>query len=131
MTKRWRQVDQGVGPPKFGGDSLGGGLSRSRFREFGRMGQDPLGGQIQIPGLSVQFILVPAQERQRRSLIGSGDRSEKIRTYNFPQSRVTDHRVNLTSHNLEGILDGALHDFTETLQTTEMEERLAASGLNA
>jgi peptide chain release factor 1 len=68
---------------------------------------------------------------QRRSLIGSGDRSEKIRTYNFPQSRVTDHRVNLTSHNLEGILDGALHDFTETLQTTEMEERLAASGLNA
>ncbi|MDP0490775.1 MAG: peptide chain release factor 1 [Verrucomicrobiota bacterium JB023] len=61
----------------------------------------------------------------RRSLIGSGDRSEKIRTYNFPQSRVTDHRVNHTSHNMDGILQGQLDEFTEALQKAEMEERLA------
>ena len=64
---------------------------------------------------------------QRKALIGSGDRSEKIRTYNFPQSRVTDHRINHTSHNLEGILTGAIGEFTELLQKTEMEQRLAES----
>lgn len=62
---------------------------------------------------------------QRRSLIGSGGREEKIRTYNFPQSRVTDHRIGLTSHNLTGILDGQLHEFMETLQAREIEERMA------
>ncbi len=66
---------------------------------------------------------------QRRALIGSGDRSEKIRTYNFPQSRVTDHRINHTSHNLEDILSGAVQEFTEELQKAEMAQRLAESGL--
>ena len=66
---------------------------------------------------------------QRRALIGSGDRSEKIRTYNFPQSRVTDHRINHTSHNLEGILAGSVEEFTEGLQKAEMSQRLAESGL--
>ena len=68
---------------------------------------------------------------QRRALIGSGDRSEKIRTYNFPQSRVTDHRINHTSHNIEGILAGAVGEFTEQLQKAEMEQRLAESGLSS
>jgi len=68
---------------------------------------------------------------QRRALIGSGDRSEKIRTYNFPQSRVTDHRINHTSHNLEGILAGSVEEFTEELQKAEMSQRLAESGLKA
>ena len=68
---------------------------------------------------------------QRRALIGSGDRSEKIRTYNFPQSRVTDHRINHTSHNLEGILTGAVEEFTEELQKAEMAQRLAESGLKS
>ncbi|MDA1006792.1 MAG: PCRF domain-containing protein, partial [Verrucomicrobia bacterium] len=67
---------------------------------------------------------------QRRALIGSGDRSEKIRTYNFPQSRVSDHRINYTSHNIEGILAGAIGEFTEQLQKAEMEQRLADSGLS-
>ncbi len=68
---------------------------------------------------------------QRRALIGSGDRSEKIRTYNFPQSRVSDHRINHTSHNIEGILAGAVGEFTELLQKAEMEQRLADSGLQS
>ena len=66
---------------------------------------------------------------QRKSLIGSGDRSEKIRTYNFPQSRVTDHRINHTSHNIEGILNGDINEFTELLQKAEMEQRLAEEEL--
>lgn len=66
---------------------------------------------------------------KRRALIGSGDRSEKIRTFNFPQSRVTDHRIGLTSHNLAGILDGDLFEFTNALQKEEMEERLAEAGM--
>ena len=61
---------------------------------------------------------------QRKSLVGSGDRSEKIRTYNFPQSRVTDHRINHTSHGMEQILDGQITEFTEHLQKADMEMRL-------
>jgi len=70
-----------------------------------------------------------AHSAHRRSLIGSGDRSEKIRTYNFPQSRVTDHRIGHTSHNLAGILDGDLFEFTGELQKVEMADRLAEAGL--
>jgi peptide chain release factor 1 len=65
----------------------------------------------------------------RRALIGSGDRSEKIRTYNFPQSRITDHRIGFTSHNLTGVIAGDLTEFTNELQKTEMNERLAEAGL--
>ncbi len=61
----------------------------------------------------------------RRSLIGSGDRSEKIRTYNFPQSRVTDHRIGFTAHNLAALMDGDLFELTSALQREEMAERLA------
>ena len=66
-----------------------------------------------------------AYSSHRRSLIGSGDRSEKIRTYNFPQSRVTDHRIGHTSHDLTGILDGGFDEYTQALQRAEMAERLA------
>ena len=66
---------------------------------------------------------------QRKSLVGSGDRSEKIRTYNFPQSRVTDHRINYTSHNMEGIMTGDIFEFTDHLQKFEMEQRLAEEEL--
>ena len=63
--------------------------------------------------------------QNRRLQVGSGERSEKIRTYNFPQSRVTDHRLNLTSHRLEGILDGDLDEFIEALTLKIQSEILA------
>lgn len=72
-----------------------------------------------------------AYSSHRRTLIGSGDRSEKIRTYNFPQSRVTDHRIGLTSHNLTGVMAGDFSEFTSGLQKAEMAERLAEAGSGA
>ncbi|MEL6148486.1 MAG: peptide chain release factor 1 [Chloroflexota bacterium] len=68
------------------------------------------------------------QEAERRSQIGSGDRSEKIRTYNYPQSRVTDHRINYSSYNLGGVMDGKLDEFIDELATQEQADRLAAVG---
>ena len=65
----------------------------------------------------------------RRLQVGSGERSEKIRTYNFPQNRVTDHRIGLTSHRLENILDGDLDEFIDELATTEQAEKLRAVGM--
>ena len=60
----------------------------------------------------------------RRSMVGSGDRSEKIRTYNFPQSRVTDHRIQFSSYQLDGVLDGDLKVFIEQLTTADQAEKL-------
>ena len=62
----------------------------------------------------------------RLAQVGSGDRSAKVRTYNFPQSRITDHRIGLTSHNLEGTLSGDLEEFTQALAAKERSDRLAA-----
>jgi peptide chain release factor 1 len=64
---------------------------------------------------------------ERRSQVGTGDRAQKIRTYNFPQGRVTDHRVGLTSHRIEAILQGELDEFTEALQAQNRAEQLAAA----
>jgi len=61
--------------------------------------------------------------------VGSGERSEKIRTYNYPQSRVTDHRINISSYNLPVVLDGDLDLFIEELATRDEAERLAAAGI--
>lgn len=60
----------------------------------------------------------------RKSLIGSGDRADKIRTYNYPQSRVTDHRINKTSYSLDAMMDGNIEDFTEALRIAENAEKM-------
>jgi peptide chain release factor 1 len=68
---------------------------------------------------------------ERRGQIGSGDRSERIRTYNFPQGRVTDHRINLTLHKLPQVMEGeALHEVIDALVTEHQAELLAAEGAN-
>jgi peptide chain release factor 1 len=64
----------------------------------------------------------------RRSMVGSGDRSQKIRTYNFPQNRVTDHRIGLTSHRIDGVMEGELDEFTEALSAEDRRQQLAAAG---
>ncbi len=60
----------------------------------------------------------------RKSMIGSGDRSDKVRTYNYPQGRVTDHRIGYTVHNLPSVMDGNVDDFVENLRIAESAERL-------
>ncbi|MGH8269025.1 MAG: peptide chain release factor-like protein, partial [Steroidobacteraceae bacterium] len=66
-----------------------------------------------------------AQARSRRLQVGSGDRSERIRTYNFPQGRVTDHRINLTLYKLQQIMDGSLDELLDALQQEHQAELLA------
>jgi peptide chain release factor 1 len=60
----------------------------------------------------------------RRTQVGTGDRSAKIRTYNFPQNRVTDHRINFTVHDLDRILEGEMDAIVEALGAAQLEERL-------
>jgi peptide chain release factor 1 len=62
--------------------------------------------------------------RERKSMVKTGDRSEKIRTYNFPQSRVTDHRIGLTLHQLEEVINGDLEEFILALDKKEQEQKL-------
>jgi peptide chain release factor 1 len=66
---------------------------------------------------------------ERRSQVGTGERSEKVRTYNFPQGRVTDHRIKLTSHALDEILGGDLREFSDALSAEEKRRKLAAQAL--
>ena len=67
-----------------------------------------------------------AIDRDRRNQVGSGERAEKVRTYNFPQNRVTDHRIGLTLHNLSGVLEGDLEDLIHALNAHDLAERLKA-----
>jgi peptide chain release factor 1 len=64
-----------------------------------------------------------ARSRDRRAMVGTGDRSAKIRTYNFPQSRVTDHRINLSVHNLASVVDGDLDELVEALRMASRQEQ--------
>jgi len=66
----------------------------------------------------------------RRSMVGSGDRSEKIRTYNFPQNRVTDHRINYSTFNIEAYMDGDIQEMIDRLISADQAERLQASGVD-
>jgi peptide chain release factor 1 len=66
------------------------------------------------------------QAADRRAQVGTGERSEKVRTYNFPQTRVTDHRVKVTSHDLQAVLEGELNEFTDALAAEERRRKLEA-----
>ncbi|HAE58315.1 MAG TPA: peptide chain release factor 1, partial [Anaerolineae bacterium] len=66
------------------------------------------------------------QEADRRSQVGTGERSEKIRTYNYPQSRVTDHRIGVSSYNLPVVMSGEIEIFIEELSTRDEADRLSA-----
>ena len=70
------------------------------------------------------------KDETRRSQVGTGERSEKIRTYNYPQSRVTDHRVNLSNYNLPVVMEGDIDEFIEELSMRDETDRLAAVGLD-
>ncbi len=70
------------------------------------------------------------REEARRSQVGTGERSEKIRTYNYPQSRVTDHRINVSSFNISAVMDGDLDVFIEELSLRDESERLSAAGVD-
>jgi peptide chain release factor 1 len=70
-------------------------------------------------------------EASRRAQVGSGERSEKIRTFNFPQSRVTDHRLGKSLFNMEGVLQGDIDEFIDELVAQDEAERLQAAGLAA
>jgi peptide chain release factor 1 len=91
--------------------------------------------QNKLRAMTVLRARLYEQERQkqvaeidatRRSQVGTGERSEKIRTYNYPQNRVTDHRVNVSSYNLPAVMDGDLDEFIETLTLDEQAQRLEA-----
>jgi peptide chain release factor 1 len=91
--------------------------------------------QNKIKAMTVLRARLLDQERQRqfqevtdtrRSQVGTGERSEKIRTYNFPQGRVSDHRIGLTIHNLEGILEGDLDDIIDAVATADQSKQLEA-----
>ena len=76
-------------------------------------------------------ILKANEERSetRKSQVGSGDRSERIRTYNYPQNRLTDHRINLTVYNLDRVLEGELNEILDALASYDQAERLKSAGL--
>jgi peptide chain release factor 1 len=67
-----------------------------------------------------------ARSRDRRAMVGTGDRSAKIRTYNFPQSRITDHRINLSVHNLNDVLNGGLDEMVDALRMASRQEMIDA-----
>src|SRR5258708_19095445 len=69
-----------------------------------------------------------ALEADRRSQVGSGERSEKIRTYNYPQSRVTDHRIGLSNYNLPAVMDGSIDQFIDELSTRDEADNLTVAG---
>jgi peptide chain release factor 1 len=69
-------------------------------------------------------------DADRRSQVGTGERSEKIRTYNYPQNRVTDHRIGLSNYNLPAVMDGGIDEFIGELSTRDEADRLSATGLD-
>ncbi|NCF65737.1 MAG: peptide chain release factor 1 [Chloroflexi bacterium] len=89
-----------------------------------RLGMAIIQARLQDAGLAKQHAELAAD---RKAQVGSGDRSEKIRTYNYPQARVTDHRIGLTLYNLHGVMNGGLDSFIDALTVADEAEKLAAA----
>ena len=68
--------------------------------------------------------------KNRKTMVSSGDRSAKIRTYNYPQGRVTEHRINLTKYNLQSVINGEIQEFVDELQLAENAEKLKEGTAN-
>jgi len=94
--------------------------------------------QNRLRAMSVLRARLYEQEEQKRHVlmaaekkgqIGTGDRSEKIRTYNFPQSRITDHRIGMDKFQMQAVLDGDIDDFIDELAAREQSERLQSAGV--
>ena len=68
--------------------------------------------------------------KNRKTMVSSGDRSSKIRTYNYPQGRVTEHRINLTKYNLQSVINGEIQEFVDELQLAENAEKLKEGTAN-
>ena len=82
--------------------------------------------RINTAKLDAEILMAKALKKDRKTKIGTGDRSERIRTYNFPQGRVTDHRINFTLHKLEEFLEGEVFDeMIESLTLQAQEESLS------
>ena len=80
--------------------------------------------QLKNKEQALKVLYARVYERERQAQVGTGDRSERIRTYNFPQGRVTDHRIGLTLHKIDSILDGELDEVMDALITTEQMTKL-------
>jgi peptide chain release factor 1 len=76
-----------------------------------------------------RMVVDSARAGDRKSQVGTGDRSERIRTYNFPQGRVTDHRIGLTLHKIDRVMQGDLDDIIDALTAEDEASRLAAASL--
>ncbi|NDG58505.1 MAG: hypothetical protein EBX55_08540 [Betaproteobacteria bacterium] len=87
-------------------------------------------GELRLPLQRQRAVTSALRKRRahRKSLIGSGDRSERIRTYNFPQGRVTDHRINLTLYRIAAMLDGDIDELLDALAAAHQADLLASLG---
>jgi len=126
-------VQLGLGPgPDLAGALVGRGALAQAVRAVEACGFDVLPGRsgsgqlARIDGAVLDRMLAEqeaARSRDRRAMVGTGDRSAKIRTYNFPQNRVTYHRINLSLHQLDDVLEGELDPLVEALRRQSREER--------
>ena len=102
-----------------------GGRDPGREEPAQEQGQGHLGAPLAALRPASSRSSAQADSAARRSMVGSGDRSDKVRTYNFPQDRVTDHRIGKTVHNLPGVIDGDLDDLIDALQMADQADRLS------
>ena len=116
IKERYEQLTALLSDPAVIGD-------QSRYRELSK----EQAGLTDIVDAYDEYMAAEAEADERKSQVGSGDRSERIRTYNFPQSRVTDHRIGLTLYKLEAFLDGDMDEIIDALILAERTRQLSSA----